>query len=102
MPLSTEIFVMSIFIAGLPFFIILLRDPELKGHSWFLTAYISLMFSNIFTVAEEFCCNYFFNFCEHLFIALSSFFMVIAILQFSSFRKETDLEREGEDQMNED
>lgn len=95
MPLSTEIFVMLIFIAGLPFYYFLLRDPQLEGCQWFLAAYIFLVLSNIATVAEEFFWNQGLNFFEHLFIALSSVMFVMAILKLtrtsgSKSRQKTD------------
>ena len=79
MPLSTEVFVMFIFLFGLPFFYSLLRDPQLAGGNWFLAAYACLLLSNIATVVEEFWLNRFFNFCEHLLITLSSILFVIAV-----------------------
>ena len=84
MPLSTEVFVMSIFIFGLPFFYAILCNSGMPGRKSFMTAYILLTLSNIFTVIEEFWLNYFFNLCEHCFIALGSIAMLIAIVDFTS------------------
>jgi len=86
MPLNTEVFVMIIFIAGLPFYYGLLRDSDLNGSSFFLLAYIFLLLSNIFTVIEEFWLNYFFNICEHLFITLSAIMFIIAIYRLTSVK----------------
>jgi len=79
MPLSTEVFVMIIFISGMPFFYTIFRDSGLKGAGYFIMAYISLTLSNCFTVLEEFWLNSLFNFGEHLFIAIGSAMMLTAI-----------------------
>lgn len=81
MPLSTEVFVMIIFISGLPFFYALLRDCDLEGRLYFGTGYILLTLSNIFTVIEEFWLYAFFNASEHACIAGGAFMMFIAILK---------------------
>lgn len=84
MPLSTEVFVMMIFISGLPFFYVILRDSGLPGKSYFLLAYVFLVMCNCFTVVEEFWLNSFFNFCEHLFISLASVVTLLAVLKMTS------------------
>ena len=89
MPLSTEIFMMCIFIVGLPLFDGLLRDSELIGAPFFLLSYLLLFFTNIFTVVEEFWLNTFFNFCEHAFITASSILLFIAIFRMTATPKET-------------
>ena len=84
MPLSTEVFVMSIFIFGLPFFYAILCNSGMPGRKSFMTAYILLTLSNIFTVIEEFWLNAFFNLCEHCFITLGSLAMLIAIINLTT------------------
>lgn len=84
MALSTELFVMFIFVVGFPFYYSLLMDPQLEGGRWFLAAYGCLMLSNIFTVVEEFWLNYLFNFLEHLFIMLGSLMFIAAIVRLTS------------------
>ena len=91
MPLSTEIFVMSIFLAGAPFYYLILRDSELKGRYFFIITYIFLVLSNIATVVEELKFNYFFNVCEHLLITLSSITMLIAALQLTTKTEQKDI-----------
>ena len=83
MPLSTEVFVMAIFIAGLPVFYFILKDSDLRGRRFFILACISLTLSNIFTVVEEFWLNAFFNGCEHLFITIGSIMMFAAIMKMT-------------------
>lgn len=83
MPLSTEVFVMCIFIAGGPFFYFILRDSGLKGRIFFMLAYFFLTLSNIFTVIEEFWLNFLFNLFEHLFITLGSIMMLVAITKLT-------------------
>lgn len=83
MPLSTEVFVMIIFIVGLPFYHAMLHRADLPGHRFFMTAFMFLTVSNIFTVIEEFWFNYFFNICEHSFIALGSIMLLIAALKLT-------------------
>ena len=87
MPFSTEVFVMAIFIAGFPFFYMLLRDAGLQGRNYFMAAYVCLLLSNIITVVEELYWNAFFNFCEHFFITLASMMMFVAILKLTTKRK---------------
>lgn len=83
MPLSTEVFVMAVFIAGCPFFYLILRDSNLQGRVFFMTAYLLLMFSNIFTVVEEFWLNWFFNLGEHAFITLGSAMLLMAVFKLT-------------------
>ena len=91
MPLSTEFFVMIIFIAGIPFFYFMLKDMDLQGRSFFIRAYICLALSNIFTVAEEFWLNRLFNFCEHLFKAFASLMILIAVIQLTSKKQQNNM-----------
>ena len=87
MRLSTEIFAMSIFITGCPFFYAILRDSELQGRRFFMWAYALLMISNIFTVVEEFWLNSLFNTCEHASIALSSTMILVAVIKLTTKKK---------------
>jgi hypothetical protein len=84
MPLSTEIFAMVVFITGVPFFYFMLRDSDLQGRRYFMGAYVFLTLSNIFTVVEEFWLYFFFNTCEHFFIALGSIMMLVAVLKLTT------------------
>lgn len=87
MPLSTEVFVMIIFISGLPFFYAIFRDSGLNGKVFFMLAYIVLTLSNCFTVVEEFWLNRLFNMGEHLSIAIGAFFMLAAVLKMTAPKK---------------
>ena len=87
MQLSSEIFVMVIFIIGLPIIIFILRDSDLPEHRFFMAAYLLLSFSNIFTVVEEFKYGVLFNFLEHLFITAASIFFFTAVLKLTSRQK---------------
>ena len=87
MPLSTEVFVMIIFICGLPLFYAVFKNSGLKGKGLFMVAYIFLALSNCFTVVEEFWLNRIFNIGEHVFIATGSIFMLSAVLKMTAARK---------------
>lgn len=87
MPLSTEVFVMIIFISGLPFFYAIFKDSGLKGKGYFMAAYIVLTLSNCFTVVEEFWMNRLFNFGEHSFITIGSILMLAAVLKMTAAKK---------------
>lgn len=81
MPLSTEVFVMIIFISGIPFFYTIFHDSGLKGAVLFMLAYICLTVSNCLTVLEDFWLNSLFNFGEHLFISIAAVLMFAAIFR---------------------
>ncbi len=87
MNLTTEFFVLCIFLVGLPFFYSMLRDSGLKAWRFFFASYLFLALSNIFTVIEGFGFHDFFNLCQHLSIALSSQAMLFAILQLTRSEK---------------
>jgi hypothetical protein len=74
---------MAIFMAGVPFFYLMIRDVELRGRKYFWFAYLSLTLSNISTVLEEFYWNDFFNLLEHGSIAVGAVFLLIGVIQFS-------------------
>ena len=84
MPLSSELFVMVIFLIGIPIILYTLRDSELPEHRFFMAAYLSLVLSNIFTVLEEFWLTSFFNFLEHLFITFASVAFLMAVIRMTS------------------
>ena len=84
MPLSTEVFVMVIFIVGCPFFYFMLRDSDLRGRKFFKLAYVLLTLSNIFTVVEEFWLYSLFNTCEHLCITIASIMMLVAVIKLTA------------------
>ena len=85
--LSTEFFVLIIFVVGAPFFYSLLRDSDIHGWGYFFLAYVLLTFSNVFTVIEEFWYNAFFNLCEHTFIAFASITLLVAVFKFLKKKK---------------
>lgn len=87
MPLSTEVFVMIIFISGLPIFYAVFKDSGLQGKGYFMLAYTFLALSNCFTVVEEFWLNRLFNIGEHVFISIGSIFMLIAVMKMTAARK---------------
>ena len=97
MPLSTEFFVMAIFIVGSPFFFFMLRDSDLQGRRFFMGAYIFLTLSNIFTVVEEFWLNAIFNICEHASIALGSIMILVAVIKLTAKNKPHNIHRTSED-----
>lgn len=89
MPVSTEVFVMVIFISGLPFFYVILKDSGLQGEGYFFWAYVLLVMCNCFTVVEEFWWNSFFNFCEHFFITLAAVAILLGVLQLTSHNRKS-------------
>ena len=82
MILSTEIFVFIVFLIALPVFIFLFRSAKIPSSGYFLTAFVCLLASNIFTVAEMWFFSHIFNLLEHLSIALSSVFFFWALRGF--------------------
>lgn len=97
MPLSTEVFVMTIFIAGFPFFYIILRDSKMKGRISFLWAYIFLTLSNVFTVVEEFRWNTLFNSLEHLFITFGAIMLLVAVISLTTEKNHQRMNGPSED-----
>jgi len=75
--LNTEFFVLIVYIAGLVFLSSPLRELELPGKNILFVALIAFLFSNIFTVVEEYILNAFFNHLEHLFIFIGSVLLLI-------------------------
>lgn len=96
MQLSSELFVMVIFVIGIPIILNTLRDSDLTEHRLFMAAYLLLVLSNIFTVAEEFRLYGLFNFLEHFFITIASFIIFTAVLRMTS-RRETVSETEKDE-----
>ena len=96
MQLSSEIFVMVIFLIGVPIILFTLHESDLPEHRFFMAAYILLAFSNIFTVVEEFWLGAFFNFLEHLFITIASFVFFIAVIRMTSRQKSVSQPDTGE------
>ena len=84
---SSEIFVMVIFIIGIPIIFFTLRDSDLPERRLFMGAYLILVLSNIVTVVEEFRFNALFNFFEHFFIAAASFMFLLAVIRMTSPRR---------------
>lgn len=73
MTLSTEVFVLMIFLIGFPLFWGVLRNAKLPGARWFLLTYFFMLCSNIFTVLEEFAWNTLFNTLEHASLCAGAF-----------------------------
>jgi len=69
---STEVFVMIIYIIGVPLFAGVIRSADLPGAGLFITAYLFLVLSNTFTVVEGLWFESLFNFLEHASITISS------------------------------
>jgi membrane protein implicated in regulation of membrane protease activity len=84
MEMSSEIFVMVVFIIGTPIVYFTLRDSELPAHHLFMTAYLLLLFSNIFTVVEGFLFYSLLNFLEHLFITFAAFTLLAAVIKLTA------------------
>lgn len=84
MPLSTEVFVMVIFIVGLPFFYAILKNSGMRGGGFFMISYLLMTLSNTFTVLEEFWLNGLFNFCEHAFITAGAVMMLSGVLKLTA------------------
>lgn len=80
---------MIIYIIGVPIFIGVIRSANLPGAVVFISAYVCLLLSNIFTVLEEFWFAAQFNFLEHVSITISAvlFFAAIGRLLASRSRK---------------
>lgn len=78
----TELFVVILNLIGLPLFTAVIRAPGLPGNSFFVAAYITILFSNISSILEGFWLAEAFNFLEHAMIALSSLLFLIAIRKF--------------------
>jgi len=75
---STELFVMIIYIIGVPLFAGVIRSADLPGAGFFIIAYLFLAISNIFTVAEGLWFESLCNFIEHVSITISSMFFFAA------------------------
>ena len=75
---------MVIFIIGVPLIIVTLRDTHLPESRLFITAYLFLVFSNIFTVLEGVCFESLLNFLEHLFVTIASIIILVAVCRLTS------------------
>ena len=84
MDLSSEIFVLILFIIALPVLILLYRSTPMPGAKYFLAAYICLIFSNTFTVIETWYLYNIFNMLEHIFITVSSGFFFVFIWRLTN------------------
>ena len=80
MPISTEIFVMIVFAIGYPLFWNLIIRSKIKGKNYFISAYTAILFSNIFTVAEEYNFSEIFNALEHISITIGAFFLLAGVV----------------------
>jgi len=77
--ISTELFVLVVFVLAFPIVIMLFKSADLPGDKYFLAAFCFLLVSNIATVVEEFYLPKFFDILENGSIAISSFFFLLAI-----------------------
>lgn len=84
MIISTEIFVLIIFVLAFPIFIFLFRSTGLPGSKYFLATFVFLLLSNIFTVLEEFFLPRLFNILENGSIALGAFWFFMAVRELVS------------------
>lgn len=80
MHLTTEIFVMVIYIFCLPIVLLGFRSGKVPGATFFVLAYSFLVLSNIFTVVEAFWLESMFNFLEHSCLLISSGCALMAVL----------------------
>ena len=87
MELSSEVFVMFLFIIGLPLFFSILRDRTIPEHWLFMLVYFLLTLSNIFTVVEEFRFEKQFNLLEHCSISLAAVTMLTAVIRLSRYKR---------------
>ena len=87
MALSSEVFVMLLFIVGVPLFHSILKDRTIPEHRLFMLVYLLLTLSNIFTVFEEFLFGRLFNTLEHLFITFAAVTMLAAVIRLSRHGK---------------
>lgn len=76
---STELFVMIIYMIGLPLLVGVVRSANLPGSKFFLTAYFFLMLSNIFTVIEDRWFGVWCNVLEHACITVGAILFSLAI-----------------------
>ncbi|HOU83954.1 MAG TPA: hypothetical protein PK158_03845 [Spirochaetota bacterium] len=83
MPISTEIFVMIVFAIGYPLFWNLIIRSKIKGKNYFIAAYTAILFSNVFTVMEEYYFAKIFNALEHISIAIGAVFLLAAVVKFT-------------------
>jgi len=88
MNLSSEFFVLAVFLAGIFLYWRLLRDSALPGRHLFLTAFLFFLVSNIATVVEEFLFYNFFDMLEQICITGGSLFLLAGILKLTARRPE--------------
>ena len=81
MQLTSEAFVLVIFIVGFPFLYSIFRETDIPGRRWFLLAYSSLTLSNFFTVIESLMLHNLFNLCEHIFIMAAAVLILLGCIQ---------------------
>jgi len=86
MIISTELFVLVVFVLAFPIVIFLFRSADLPGDKFFLAAFSFLLLSNIATVVEEFFLPEFFDILENGSIAISSFWFFLAVHKLISQR----------------
>jgi len=88
----TEVFVLAVFVIGLPLSWGMLRRSAIRGGGCFIAGYCALLLSNIFTIIEECWYHDLFNLCEHLSIAAGAAMFLAAIIQFTG-HSESGLQR---------
>ncbi len=93
MDLSSEIFVLCIFLVGILLFYNLLHNSELPGRRYFFLSMLVFLLSNISTVVEEFIFNAFFNTLEHLSIGAASLLLLVAIIKMTAIESKEKKDR---------
>lgn len=86
MPLTTEMFVLILYMVGFPLCISLVRSEKLPGAIYFGLAYFCLLLSNVFTVLEEWFLENMFNHLEHGFITFGSLFILLGVKKLTGQR----------------
>jgi len=84
---STELFVMVVFILGTPILTGIIRSSRIPGAPFFITAYVLLTLSNIFTVVEGLWFERLFNALEHVSVFASSLSILAAVIALLRARR---------------
>jgi len=84
MNLSSEFFVLAVFLAGIFLYWRLLKDSALPGRHLFFVAFLFFLVSNIATVVEEFLLYRFFDMLEQICITGGSLFLLAGILKLTA------------------
>ncbi len=79
MGITTEIFVLAVFVVALPIYLLMLKSAKLPGEIFFLSAYLFFLLSNILTVIEGWILPDIMNIFEHLAITTGSLCFMLGI-----------------------